>query len=410
MEFKHMFVESLSAKTRVRETFLPFALPWISDQEINEVADTLRSGWLTTGPKTKLFETEFAQYIGVKHAIAVNSCTAGLHLALLTSGITQGDEVIVPTITFAATANVVVHCGAKPVLADVGDDLNIKISEIPRLITPKTKAIIPVHFAGQPAPLTEILAIAKKNNLIVIEDAAHAVGSSYRGKKIGTISPITVFSFYPTKNMTTSEGGMVCTNNDEIAEKIRILSLHGICLCQNGRQVSKDAWKRYTNEGSWYYEIHYPGYKYNMTDIQAAIGLCQLAKLDQFLALRRRYADLYTDALRFIPEISLPPVDPDSLHSWHLYVILLNLEKLTINRAQFIEALRYENIGTSVHFIPLHLHPYYQNTFGYRAGCFPNAEWLYQRIISLPLYPKMTQNDINDTIQAIKNIIKRMRK
>jgi dTDP-4-amino-4,6-dideoxygalactose transaminase len=401
-----VFIESLSAKSRVREAFLPFSLPWISDEEINEVVATLRSGWLTTGPKTKLFENRFAEYIGVRNAIAVNSCTAGLHLSLIASGISKGDEVIVPTITFAATANVVVHCGAKPVLADVGDDLNIKVSEISRLITPKTKAIIPVDFAGQPAALTEILAIAKKHNLIVIEDAAHSVGSCYRGKKVGSISPLTVFSFYPTKNMTTSEGGMICTNDDELAERIRILSLHGI---------SKDAWKRYTNEGSWYYEICYPGYKYNMTDIQASLGICQLVKLEQFLAIRRRYASLYTDAFRFIPEIGLPPntsnpSPADTRHTWHLYVILLNLEKLCINRAQFIEALRYENIGTSVHFIPLHLHPFYRNNYGYKQGDFPNAEWLYERIISLPLYPKMTENDINDTIQAIRNITKRMRK
>ncbi len=327
-----MIIESLTGKLRVRQNFLPFALPSIGDEEINEVIATLKSGWLTTGPKTKLFEKEFASYIGVRNALAVNSCTAGLHLALLACGIKPGDEVILPTMTFAATANVVIHCGAKPVLADVGDDLNIKISEIERLITPKTRAIIPVHFAGQPCAMAEITALAKKHNLVVIEDSAHAVGATYRGKKIGTISPVTVFSFYPTKNMTTGEGGMVCTEDDELAEKIRILSLDGI---------SKDAWKRYRKEGSWYYQILYPGFKYNMTDIQAAIGLCQLKKLDSFLAQRKHYAQIYTDAFRFVSEIILPPVASHSTHSWHLYVILLKLESLRINRDQFIQALNY---------------------------------------------------------------------
>jgi len=401
-----MLVESLTVGTKVRKDFLPFALPNISVMEIAEVVDTLRSCWLSTGPKTKRFEEEFARYIGCKYAIAVNSCTAGLHLALLACGIGAGDEVIVPTFTFAATANVVVHCGARPVLADVGDDLNIKVSEIERLITSRTKAIIPVHFAGKPCDLTEIHAIAQKHNLVVIEDAAHAVGAIYRGKKIGTISPITCFSFYPTKNMTTGEGGMVCTNDEKLAEKIRILSLHGI---------SKDAWRRYTSQGSWYYEIYYPGYKYNMSDISAALGLVQLKRLDEFLRIRETYAREYTDAFSFLPEITIPhrcfePPIGGFKHSWHLYVILLNLEKLLINRAQFIEALRYENIGTSVHFIPLHLHPYYQKTYNYKPSSLPNAKWLYERIVSLPLYPKMSLSDVCDTIRAVIKIIRRMRK
>lgn len=396
-----MFVDSLTAKTRVRKTFLPFVVPSISDIEINEVVDTLRSGWLTTGPKTKLFEAKFTQYIGAKHAIAVHSGAAGLHLSLIAAGVTQGDEVIVPTITFAATANVVIHCGAKPILADVGDDLNIKVSEIIRLINPKTKAIIPVHFAGQPCALTEILSIAQRNKLMVIEDATQAIGAVYRGRKIGTISPITVFSFSPTHDVTTSEGGMVVTNNDEIAEKIKILRFHGI---------DRDTGQNYSDQNYWCYEINCPGYQYSMTDIQAAIGLCQLAKLDEFLKIRRHYAQVYTDAFRFLPEIILPALSSDSNHSWQLYVILLNLSKLRINRFQFLEALRYENIGASVHFIPLHLHPFYAKTYGYRLGDFPNAEWLYQRIVSLPLYPKMTQNDVNDTITAVMRIIKRMKK
>ncbi len=406
-----MIIESLIAKTRVRKTFLPFAPSSFSEEEINEVVETLRAGCWANGPKTKLFEKAFAQYVGVKHAIAVYSGTAGLHLALIASGITYGDEVIVPTMTFPATANVVVHCGAKPVLADVGDDLNIKISEIARLITSKTKAIIPVDFAGQPAALTEILAIAQKYHLIVIENAAHPVGAVYRGKKIGSIAPITVFSFSPTQNIAMSEGGVVCTNDDEIAEKIRILSEQGIskgtrphCSSETGQPPAD------LTIPSWYYEIRYPGYEYNMTEFQAALGLVQLAKLDSFLAVRRHYAETYSEAFRFVSEITLPLVNADSDHSWQLYIILLNLEKLRINRDQFIEALRLENIGTDVHFIPLHLHSYYQQTFGYRTDDFPNAEWLYRRILSLPLYPKMTKNDIHDTIMAVMKITRRLRR
>lgn len=408
-----MFIESLTAKTRVRQKFLPFTSPLISEDEINEVSQTLRSGWLTTGPKTKLFEKKFAQYIGVRHAIAVNSGTAGLHLSLIAAGIKPGEEVILPTLTFASTANVVIHCGATPVLADVGDDMNIKISQILPLINAKTKAIIPFHFAGQPAALTEISAIAQKHNLIVIEDAAHALGSSYRGKKIGSLSPITVFSLNQTNNITTCEGGMICTNHDAIADKIRILSLSAL------GGYHQDRTENYSNQDPLYYQIIVPpeaDYKYNITDIQSAIGLCQLAKLDQFITTRRHYADLYNDAFRFIPEITIPPVARDSFHTWHLYVILLNLEKLIINRSQFIQALHYENIGASVHYIPFPLHPYYNRQQCHKlphaasSSLAPNAEWLSERIISLPLYPQMTQNDVYDTIRAIKKITKRMAK
>ncbi|MFB0509861.1 MAG: DegT/DnrJ/EryC1/StrS family aminotransferase [bacterium] len=376
-----MLVESILAKSRTRKNFLPYSMPWISDEEINQVIPVLRSGTLASGPKTKLFENSFIQYIEVRHSIAVNSCMSALHLALSAAGIGKDDEVIIPTINFAHTAYVIIQCGAKPVFADVGDDLNIKVSEIPRLVTSKTKAVIPFDFAGQPAALTEIGAIAKKYNLMVIEDAAHALGSLYRGKKVGVISSLTVFSFCPDKNITTGEGGMIVTNNDELAERIRLSE--AVRGCASGT---------------------------NMNDIQASIGLGQLSRLEQFIVLRRHYADLYTDALRFIPEITLPPINSDSKPSWQLYVVLLNLEKLRINRTQFIEALRYENIGCGVHFIPLHLQPYYQDKLNYKSGDLPNAEWLYERMILLPLYPKMTEHDINDTIQAIRKIVKRMRR
>jgi dTDP-4-amino-4,6-dideoxygalactose transaminase len=396
-----MFIESLTAKTRVRQEFLPFTLPSISDEEINEVTQTLRSGWLTTGPKTKLFETKVAEYIGCRHGIAVNSGTAGLHLSLIASGIKSGDEVILPAFTFASTANVVIQCGARPILADVGDDINIKVSEIQRLINAKTKAILPVDFAGQPAALTEIIAIANKHNLAIIEDASHAFGSSYRGKKIGSVSPVTVFSFEQSNIITTGEGGMVCTNNDTIAGKIRNLSLHAISQVLESHLNTT---------------LDYPGFNYNITDIQSALGLCQLAKLNHFISIRRHYADTYNDAFRFIPEISVPPISPDSFHSWHLYIILLNLEKLTINRFQFIEALHYENIGASVPVYNLNHHPYYSLNRCHDSSRIPsgklapNADWLSERIVALPLYPKMSEKDVYDTIRAIKKITKRMAK
>ena len=380
----------------MRQNFLPFALPTIEEAEMQEVGDTLKSGWITTGPRTRRFEEEFRQYIGSKHAIAVNSCTAALHIALAAAGIGPGDEVITSPLTFCSTANVIVHLGGTPVFADIGEDYNVDPSEIERRITPCTKAIIPVHYSGQPCWMDEILVVTRKRNLLVIEDAAHAVGAKYRGRMIGTIGDVTAFSFYAIKNMTTAEGGMITTNNDELAEKMRLLSLHGI---------SKDAWKRYTSEGSWYYEVVYAGYKCNMTDIQAALGIHQLAKLERFLEIRRKYAAMYSEAFGDVPEIQTPIVNPNVRHAWHLYVIQLNLERLSIDRAQFIEALRAKNIGTSVHFIPVHLHPYYRQTFGYKRGDFPNAERIYDRIVSLPLYPKMTDGDVRDVITAVKETI-----
>ncbi len=399
-----MFIESLSANYRTRKKFLPYSQPSISDEEINEVTSALQSGFLASGPRTKLFENKFAEFVGAKNAIAVSSGTAALHLALIANGIETDDEVIIPTMTFPHTANAVVHCGAKPIFTDVGDDLNIKISEITKLITPKTKAIIPFDFAGQPAALTEIMAIAKNHHLVVIEDAVHALGSSYRGKKIGSVSPITIFGFCPTDNMTTIEGGMVVTDDNDLAEKIRTLSLYGI---------DKRTRKCFINQGSWFYEITCPGYNYNMNDVQAALGLCQLQKLERFVTIRRRFASLYNDALRFIPEITLLPVNRDSIHSWCLYVIILNLEKLCINRNQFIQALRYENIGAGVDFIPVHLQPFYQVPGTYSSSASStllNAEWFYERMVSLPLYPKLTEQDISDTIRAVSKIVKRMRR
>ena len=388
-----------------RTEFLPYALPSIGDEEIDEVADSLRSGWVTTGPKTKRFEEEFAHYIGAKHAMAVNSCTAGLHIALQALGVGPGDEVIVPTLTFCSTANVVVHLGAQPVLVDVGIDFNVTAEDVERAITPHTKAIIPVHYGGQASDLAAIEAVAARYQLPIVEDAAHAVGSAYRGVKIGAdahverhpgIRRATVFSFYATKNMTTGEGGMVTTADDALADQLRLLTLHG---------MSRDAWKRYTSAGSWYYEVVAAGYKYNMTDIQAAMGIHQLRKLDDFIAVRQHYAQLYDAAFAGLAEIEAPIRHPDRTHIYHLYVLRLDLTRLTIDRAQFIEELKQRKIGTSVHFIPVHLHPFYRERYGYQPGDLPQAEAHYPRIISLPLYPRMSESDIRYVIDSVLDIV-----
>lgn len=389
----------------VREDFLPFALPSIGEEEIAEVVDSLRSGWITTGPKVKRFEGEFAQYIGCDHAIAVNSCTAALHIALTALGIGPGDEVIVPTLTFCSTANVVVHVGARPVLVDVGADFNMSPEEILRAITPRTKAIVPVHYSGQPCNLAAVYDIARTHRLAVIEDAAHAVGAEYDQRKIGASSHaqllgsanhVVCFSFYATKNLATGEGGMIATADAELAERMRLLSLHG---------MNRDAWKRYTSAGSWYYEVLEAGYKYNMTDIQASLGIHQLKKLDRFIDTRAKYAGLYSKAFADVPEVEIPLVHPHRKHAWHLYVIRLAIERLTVDRAQFIDELRARNIGASVHFIPVHLHSYYRERFGYRPGDFTQAEHLYERIVSLPLFPGMRESDVHDVIRAVRDVI-----
>jgi dTDP-4-amino-4,6-dideoxygalactose transaminase len=386
----------------MNKDFIPFHKPAIGEDEIRSVVETLRSGWLTTGFKVKRFEEDFAKYVGAKHAVAVNSGTAALHLALDAIGIREGDEVIVPTMTFTATAEVVLYFKAKPVLVDCQrDTFNLDPSRIEAAITSKTKAIIPVHMAGQPCDMDEILNIAGKHDLRVIEDAAHALPAGYRGHTIGTIGDITCFSFYATKTITTGEGGMATTNNSEWAQRMRMMSLHGI---------SHDPWKRYTKEGSWYYEVLYPGFKYNLTDIAAAIGIEQLKKCDEFRHARQSIAMIYQKAFAEVEEVQVPLCRKDVQHAWHLFVIQLELERLRINRAQFIEALQGKQIGTSVHFIPLHLHPYYRDKFGYEPGDFPNASTVFERIVSLPIYPKMTEADIERVIGAVKSIAQQYRR
>ncbi len=382
--------------------FLPFHLPDIGEEEVESVVETLRSGWLTTGIKTKQFEKEFAEWVGTSHAVSLNSCTAALHLALEAVGVTAGDEVIVPTMTFAATAEVVHYCRALPILVDCkSDTLNIDVEAIEQAISPKTKAIIPVHFAGQPCEMDRILDMAQSRNIKVIEDAAHALPAKYQGKMIGTIGDITCFSFYATKTMTTGEGGMATTDNSEWAERMRILSLHGI---------SRDAVNRYTPEGSWYYEISCPGYKYNLTDMASAVGIPQLRKCRDFGKIRHRYATLYNEAFKDIPEIIVPYVNKDIEHAWHLYVIQLDLKRLRIGRDEMINLLKEQGIGTSVHFIPLHLHPYYRNNYTYTQESFPVASQVFKRIISLPIYPKMTDDDVQRVIGVVTRLIQDYRR
>jgi dTDP-4-amino-4,6-dideoxygalactose transaminase len=380
-----------------RSTFLPFHRPWIDEAEIAEVVDTLRSGWLTMGPKTLQFEEQFAAYVGARFAIALNSCTSALHLALDAIGIGPDDEVITSVYTFTATAAVTMHLGGRPVLVDIQPDtMTMDPAQVAARITPRTRAIVPVHMAGVPCDMDPLLELAAKHDLRIVEDAAHALPAQYKNRVIGSISDLTAFSFYATKNITTGEGGMITTDSDEYADRLRVRRLHGI---------SRDAWKRYTSEGSWYYEVEYPGYKYNPTDINSALGLQQLRRSDRFHAVRTYYASLYQLGLSDVPEITLPEVPPWGSHSWHLYVIQLNLDRLTIDRDAFMRLLREENIGASVHFIPLHLHPYYRERFGYRPTDFPNALQTYRRAISLPLYPRMSEADVWDVIRAVRRIV-----
>ncbi|OQW37818.1 MAG: UDP-4-amino-4,6-dideoxy-N-acetyl-beta-L-altrosamine transaminase [Nitrospira sp. SG-bin1] len=382
--------------------FLPFHRSDVGEEEVSEVLEVLRSGWLTTGPKVREFEREFAAMVGAEHAVAVNSCTAALHLALEAAGVSEGDEVLVPTMTFAATAEVVTYFKARPVLIDCEQDtLNLDTGRLRQAITDKTKAIIPVHFAGHPCDLKPIHAIAQAHNLHVIEDAAHALPARYHGKMIGGISDATCFSFYATKNITTGEGGMVTTNNGEWAARMRMMSLHGL---------SRDAWNRYSAQGSWYYEILSPGFKYNLTDIAAALGLAQLKKCERFWKGRERYAAMYHDGFRDLPEILCPPTASHAQHAWHLYVIQLDVDRLRVSRDEFIHQLQQAGIGCSVHFIPLHLHPYHRDKGGYQPEDFPAASRAFQRIVSLPLYSKMTEDEVNRVIETVRDLVERNRR
>lgn len=389
---------AINGGTPVRDTYLPYGQQWIEDDDIEEVVKVLKSDYLTTGPKIEEFEEKFGKYVGVKYAVAISNGTAALHGASFAAGIKEGDEVITTPITFAASANCIIYQGGKPIFADIDSSTyNIDPKDIEKKISSKTKAIVPVDFTGQPVNIDEINAIAKKYNLIVIEDGAHSLGAEYKGKKTGSLVDMTTFSFHPVKHITTGEGGVITTNNKELYEKLKLFRTHGI---------TRDKEILYNkNEGSWYYEQLELGYNYRITDIQCALGISQLNKIDKFLRRRREIAEKYNEYLKDIDGIVLPYQEEYIKSSWHLYVIQLELEKFKVGRREIFEALQAENIGVNVHYIPVYYHPYYQK-LGYKKGLCPNAEKLYERIITIPLYPKMTDKDVKDVVEALDKVLK----
>lgn len=382
----------------VRSNVLPYGHQWIDDEDIASVVEVLKSDWITQGPKVEEFEKKIAEYCGAKYAVAVSSGTAALHAACSVAGISKGDEAITSPITFAATANAVAYCGGKPVFADIREDtLNIDVEEIRKKLSPKTKAILPVDFAGHPAELDEINTIAEERNLIVIEDACHALGAEYRGRKIGSLSNMTILSFHPVKHITTGEGGMILTDNEEFYEKLKVFRHHGI--------VKDDL-----DEGPWHYEIYDPGHNFRITDLQCALGISQLKKLDRFVNRRRDIAARYNEAFDEVEEIITPTESADFKAAYHIYVIKIRFELLKAGRKEVFEALRAENIGVNVHYMPLHLHPYYQREFGYRKGDYPRAESYYERAITLPIFPKMNDEDIAGVVRAVQKVIRYYRR
>lgn len=384
----------------MRKDFLPFAKPKISEAAIADAADSIRSGWLAMGPKTIKFEESFARYLGATYALSVNSATAGLHCALMALGLGPGDEVITTPMTFAATVNAILFTGAKPVLVDIDrKTLNIVPENIEKAVTKATKAIIPVHFAGMPCDMDSIEAIAEAHKLAIVEDAAHALGASYRGRRIGADRGprrLAVFSFHPTKNITTGEGGMICTEDEELAEKIMVLR-------QNG--MSKGAWNRYAAKGAANYDIPFPGLKYTMMDIQAALGNSQLAELPEFNRRRAELVSYYKQELADIPALILPrPAPWPHEHSWHIFTPLLDTERLGFSRDEFMSRMKQLNIGTALHYQALHLFTCYHNITGLGRGDLPEAEYVSDRIVSLPLFPAMTDQDAADTVEAVRSV------
>ncbi|HXG87686.1 MAG TPA: DegT/DnrJ/EryC1/StrS aminotransferase family protein [Vicinamibacterales bacterium] len=386
----------------VRDSFLPFHRPWIDDRDEQSVVETLRSGWLTTGPKTKQFEKDLATYVGATHCVAVNSCTAALHLALEAVGVGAGDEVITTPMTFAATANVICHRSAIPVFVDVEPDtLNIAVAGIERAITPRTKAIVVVDFAGLPPDMDGVMAIGRRHGLPVIEDAAHSIGAEYRGRRVGGLADLTAFSFYATKNITSGEGGALTTNNEAWAERAQIMSLHGI---------SRDAWKRFTAEGYRHWDIIGAGYKYNMFDLQAALLQTQFKKIELFWERRQALTAQLKAGFADLPEIR-PLADRSyAKHAYHLFPVVLDVERLTADRDTIMTAVQKENIGVGVHYRAVHLHPFYRDTFGLERGMFPHAEHYSDRTLSLPFFPRMTAQDANDVVTVMRKVIARYRK
>ena len=387
---------AINGGSPVRSTLLPYGRQAIDEADIQAVVDVLRSDWLTTGPKVGEFEGAFAVRVGAAYAVSVSSGTAALHAAAFAAGLKAGDEAITTPMTFAATANCVLYQGATPVFADVcADTLNLDPAEVTKKISSKTRAILPVDYAGHPADLTAIVEIARRHGLLVIEDACHALGAEYSGRRVGSIADMTVFSFHPVKHITTGEGGMVTTNDPKLAETLRRFRNHGI---------SSDARQR-QSAGQWHYEMVLLGFNYRLPDIVCALGIEQLGKLDGNLARRREIAEIYTSAFCEIPGVIPPAVRAEANPAWHLYPIRLDLAKLTTDRAQIFRALRAENIGVNVHYIPVHTHPYYRERFGYKGGEFPVAEDAYERLISLPMFHAMSDQDVQDVIAAVTKVL-----
>lgn len=387
----------------MRSSFLPFSTPSLGEEEINEVVDSLRSGWITTGPKVKRFEDAFKAYVGAAFAVPLSSATAGLHLTLLALKIEQGDEIITTPMTFASTVSMIILAGGTPVLADIEPGtLNIDVAKVAQKISPRTRAIIPVHFAGQSCDMDPLFDLARQHNLVIIEDAAHAAGTEYKGAKIGSLDTISIFSFHPNKNITTGEGGMVCTPDENLAEDISLLKFHG---------MSREAWKRFAASGSPNYDIMLPGYKYNMMDIQAAIGLHQLPRLDGFIDRRTTIAEQYNAAFAGLPELALPTYAPyQQRHAWHLYTPLVRTELLTIDRDHFMAELKARNIGSGLHYKAIHHHAWYRDHLPVADSDLPIASYASERILSLPLFPTMTDTDITDVVTAVSDVIDRFRR
>jgi dTDP-4-amino-4,6-dideoxygalactose transaminase len=382
----------------VRGVFLPFARPSIGDGEIEEVVETLRSGWLTVGPRTKAFEQAIAEYVGVERAAALSSCTAGLHLGMIALGVEPGDEVILPALNFAAGPNSAIHLGARPVLVDVDPStLNVTPEIVEAAITERTRVVVPLHFGGRPCDIDGLMDLARQKGVRVLGDGAHAMSSDYGERKVGSVADATAFSFYVTKGITTGEGGCLTSPDAELVDRVSVLSLHG---------MSSGAWNRYSERGTWFYEIDEPGYKYNMGDVQAALGLRQMERVDDFRHRRKAIADAYTGELGASGVVTVPGPSEGGTHAWHLYPITLDTDALRIGRDDFIRALKQEGVGTSVHFIPIHYHAYYERLLGHARGSFPVTEDYFERAVSLPIYPSMTDEDVTDVIEAVAKLSK----